>query len=123
LRNIKCKKANSAGRIIGLADSSVRDLSLTDITINADAGLHCTSASGLQLVNVRISPQSGPVLSLRDSQDVLIHGLHQNGNGGTFLDLRGRQTREIRLRGDHDHPVRPTIVLGLDVPKDALLHE
>ena len=38
--------------------------------------------------------------------------------------VAGRNTRDIRLRDlDQRAGVRPAIVLGLDVPKDALMHE
>ena len=42
---------------------------------------------------------------------------------GVFLDLRGRQTRNIRLCGETDQRIRPAVVLGMDVPKDALVDE
>ena len=74
----------------------------------------------MRLLNVRITPRSGPVLAIRDSRDVLIEGLNNADGASVFLDLRGRQTRDIRLRGETNNHVRPAIVLGLDVPKDAL---
>jgi hypothetical protein len=109
--------------MIGLPDSALREISLENVTINADEGLQCTSAASMRLLNVRITPQSGPVLAIRDSRDVLIEGLNTADGASVFLDLRGRQTRDIRLRGETNNHVRPAILLGLDVPKDALTHE
>jgi len=63
------------------------------------------------------------VLSVKDSQGVLVQGLNHVDGGRPFLDLRGRQTRDIRLRGDAASNCRPVVVLGIDVPKDALAHE
>ena len=40
-----------------------------------------------------------------------------------FLDLHGRQTKNVHLRGEPTSAIRPTVVLGVDVPKDALVHE
>jgi len=77
----------------------------------------------MRLLNVRIAPRSGPVLAIRDSRNVLIEGLNNADGASVFLDLRGRHTRDIRLRGETNNHVRPAIVLGLDVPKDALMHE
>jgi hypothetical protein len=54
---------------------------------------------------------------------VLIQGLNNARGATVFLDLRGRQTRRIRLHGEANDHVRPAVVLGLDVPKDALVHE
>jgi polygalacturonase len=123
VKNITCTKAKTAARLIGLPDSALREISLENITIAADEGLQCTSATAMRLLNMRITPRSGPVLAIRDSRDVLIEGLNNADGASVFLDLRGRQTRGIRLRGETNNHVRPAIVLGLDVPKDALMHE
>jgi DNA sulfur modification protein DndE len=123
IKNITCAQAKTAARMIGLPDSALREISLEDVTIAADEGLQCTAAQQMRLLNVRITPRSGPVLAIRDSRNVLIEGLNNADGASVFLDLRGRQTRDIRLRGETNNHVRPAIVLGLDVPKDALSHE
>jgi polygalacturonase len=124
VRNVTVASAKTAVRIVGLQDGALREISLTDVTIAADEGLVCTGASQLRLYNVRITPRTGPVLAIRDSRDVLIEGLNTADGTSVFLDLRGRNTREIRLRDTAQQSgVRPAIVLGLDVPKDALMHE
>jgi hypothetical protein len=123
IRNVRCEHADTAGRMIGLADNALRDIRLENVNIGCDEGLYCACASEIRLVNVRITPARGPVLALKDSQDVLIHGLHNNNGASVFLDLRGRQTRNIRLEGEANDHARPAIVLGVDVPRDALVHE
>lgn len=123
IRNVACEHANTAARMVGLSDSLLRQVTLEDLTITANEGLHCASANDLRLLNVRITPTTGPILSLRDSQRVLIEGINTADGSNVFLDLRGRQTRDIRLRGETQNHARPAIVLGVDVPKDALVHE
>jgi polygalacturonase len=145
VRGVTCEHARTAARLIGLHDSPLRDVTLEDVRIASDEGLHCVAGSGVRLTNVAIAPRRGPVLSVRDSRDVIIHGLHgaavpgswDRGNGdgggdidgprhvpaGVFLDLRGRRTQNIRLLGEATNPVRPAVVLGIDVPKDAVAHE
>jgi polygalacturonase len=122
-KNVTCARAKTAARLIGLPDSALREITLEDVTIDADEGLQCTAATAMRLLNVRITPRGGPVLAIRDSRDVLIEGLNNAHGASVFLDLRGRQTRGIRLRGETNDHVRPAIVLGLDVPKDAIVHE
>ena len=123
ISRVTCRQAKTAVRMVGLTDSVLREITLSDVTISADEGLQCAAARDIRLVNVRITPRLGPVLSLKDSQDVMIDGLNTVPQGSVFLDLRGRQTRNIRLCGDTPDHVRPTVVLGLDVPKDAIVHE
>ena len=112
----------------GLADHVLRGITLENLKVNCDEGLRCAAASGVHLKNVSIIPKVGPVLSLKDSQEVLIDGLHNVNAAGVFLDLRGRQTKNIRLcAGDANKNggagPRPSVVLGVDVPRDALVHE
>ena len=123
LKNVTCASAVTAARMVGLRDSGLQAITLEDVTIAADGGLQCTAANDLRLINVRITPRSGPVLAISDSRDVVIDGINNADGASVFLDLRGRQTRDIRLRGKTNNHVRPAIVLGLDVPKDALMHE
>jgi polygalacturonase len=124
IRNVTCEHAATAVRMIGLPDAHLRDITLENVTIAADEGLHCSSCSRVELVDVRITPRSGPVMSLKDGREVLIHGLNSIDGHRVFLDLRGQQTRGIRLRSNGDgSQMRPTVVLGVDVPKDAIEHE
>jgi hypothetical protein len=123
IRNVTCKDAATAARMVGLPDAPLRDFILQNITIAAQEGLYCASANGIHLLDVRVTPRIGPVLALKDSRDVIIDGLNQSDHGGVFLDLRGRQTKGVRLRGESRVRVRPAVVLGIDVPRDALVHE
>lgn len=122
LQDIDCEQARTAVRIAGLPDRHFQDIRLKNVHIVADEGLSCSAGSHIDLVNVSILPRFGPVFSVKDSQEVLIHGLN-NPTENVFLDVRGRQTRNIRLRGEASEQIRPTIVLGIDVPRDALVHE
>ena len=119
IRDITCQSADTAVRMIGLADSPLREISLANVTITAREGLHCSAINGLNLRNVHIKPTGGPVLSLKDSQRVVIDGLNGVQASGVFLDLRGRQTRDICLKSDATVRVRPVILLGIVEPRDA----
>jgi polygalacturonase len=123
IANITCDQAKTAVRMTGLADRALQNIHLEHVTITADEGLHCAAVNLLHLVDVKIKPRSGPVLSVKDGQEVVIHGLNSAEGARVFLDLRGRQTRNIRLRGESSNAIRPAVVLGIDVPRDALVHE
>ncbi|HSV14131.1 MAG TPA: glycoside hydrolase family 28 protein [Tepidisphaeraceae bacterium] len=123
MRNITCEQADTAVRMVGLADAPLREVVLENVNITAREGLYCTASNGVRLINVRITPRSGPVLSVKDSQHIVIDGLNSVHGRSVFLDLRGRQIRDVRLKGDQRTRVRPVVVLGVDVPKDAIIHE
>jgi len=123
IRNVTCLQAQTAARLVGLPDKAIRDLTLENVVIKADQGLTCSCGQDIRLVNVHITPRFGPALAFKDSHDVLIDGLNNSNGSNVFLDLRGHQTHNIRLRGQPPDHVRPAVVLGVDVPKDALIHE
>lgn len=124
IRNVRCNDARIAAHMIGLADSALQNLTLENISIVASEGLFCTSGNGIKLIDVTIEPRKGPALNVRDSQDVTISGLNIKDSESVFLDLRGRKTRNIRLVGENSNRhVRPAVVLGVDVPHDAVLQE
>lgn len=123
IRNVTCAHAKAAVRMVGLPDAPFQDIHLENVQIEAEEGLSCSACNRIDLVDVRITPQRGPVLSLRDGTEVLIQGLNSAKSASVFLDLRGRLTRNIRLRGAKDGVGRPTVVLGIDVPTDVLVHE
>jgi polygalacturonase len=126
ISNLTCSDCKTAVRMEGLADNVLRGITLENLKVNCDQGLLCAAASGVHLKNVSIVPKIGPVLSLKDSQEVLIDGLYNANAAGVFLDLRGRTTKNIRLCGNGEAKTgtpRPSVVLGVDVPRDALVHE
>ncbi|HEX3357282.1 MAG TPA: glycoside hydrolase family 28 protein [Tepidisphaeraceae bacterium] len=123
ISHITCDQARQAARIAGMTDASLSQLRLENLSITAEQGLSCAAVSGMELIDLRISPRIGPMLSLKDVQNVVIQGLNIAHSRGVFLDLRGRHTRDIRLRGEVSDHARPSIVLGIDVPDDAIVHE
>lgn len=82
-------------------------------------GCREVSIDRVVLTNIMTSSAS---VSIRDGRDVWLDGL-TGGLGSVYLELRGRQTRNIRLGGESSGMLRPAVVLGVDVPRDALLHD
>ncbi|MDW8263476.1 MAG: glycosyl hydrolase family 28 protein [Phycisphaerales bacterium] len=123
IRNILCAEAETAVRLVGLPDCALQSICLQNLSIHSREGLLCTSATGILLEDLKIRPRTGPVFSIKDSQEVVINGLNPGANGNVFLDLRGRRTRNIRLAGESSYPGRPVVVLGADVPRDSILQE
>lgn len=81
----------------------------------------CTDVSIGKVVLTNILTSTASV-SIRDGRDIRLDGL-SGAVGSVYLELRGRQTRNIRLGGEASGMLRPAVVLGVDVPRDALLHD
>lgn len=120
---VRCAQAGGAIRFDAGADSLFERLALESLEISSDEGLRCQSVRGLWLKDVVVHARTGPAVSLRDSQHISILGSCGAGEGGVFLDVRGRQTRAIRFDGESADHRRPTVVIGIDVPRDAILYD
>jgi polygalacturonase len=155
----------AAGFVYGLAEMPVEDVLLRDVSISmsqeaqagypdmADdlelmqrAGLFIRNARGLRLLNVEITGQLGPALTLMDVADVeisgcttqtpsadgpvilmhnvdgaFVHGCRANVETGVFLQVKGENTREIVLERNHLTRARQSIQIAPDVRPDAIV--
>jgi hypothetical protein len=123
LQRIRCDHAHTAARFVGLPDRCIEDVLLSDLDVSSEVGFSCFSAQRIHLTDVRIRAASGPAFSLKDTRGVYLNGLHHPGDDRVFLDLRGRLTRDVRLNGAPSKSIRPVIVLGVDVPRDAIFQD
>lgn len=117
---IRCTDAKNAARLVGLPDRCIEDILFRDLDLTAEQGFQCFSAQRVHLTDARVTARQGAAFSLRDTRGVYINGLHQPPTDRVFLDLRGRLTRDVRLSGESNESIRPVIVLGVDVPRDAI---
>ena len=62
VRNLKATNCGSAGRLVGLAESPLRDLTLENVDIQAEAdnGFVIRNATGLHFTNVKINGKTVP---------------------------------------------------------------
>jgi len=62
VRNLKATNCGSAGRLVGLPDSPLRDLALENVSIEAKTGFTIRNAQGLRFENVKVNgvPVSAP---------------------------------------------------------------
>ncbi len=123
LSGVECRDAREAVRMVGANQGALRQIRLENVAIASEEGLFCSGSRDVMLIDVRISPRFGPVLSLRDTVGVTIQGMSGAPGGNVFLDLRGRHTRDVRIMGDAHESIRPAVVIGVEVPRDALVHE
>jgi len=78
IANLKATSVKSAGVIVGLPESPVRNVVLENVEITAAAtGLLIRNASGVRLSNVRVTAKKGPPFIVEDAQ---VEGLDATGN-------------------------------------------
>lgn len=120
VKNLTCRKARNAIRIVGLPESSVENVRLENISISSENGLSCTDAKGIKLINVNIAPKKGPVIRFKNSRDVIIEKSTCAKGTDTFLELEGERTTNIHLIDNDLSNAQRAIVFGRGVRPDVV---
>ena len=123
--DITIKDSPAAGFILGLPEMPVDNVTFTNLAIEAEKGFSCSSARNIAFRNVRINTKKGPALigenltdleiegfrtltphedsatiDLKNAVGVYLHGCAATSGTGTFLGLRGENTRDILLQSN-----------------------
>lgn len=103
-QRIHVAKVNAPSRLHGLADAPIRNITLSDVTLEDPAEgapwLHGRFVDGLSLANVRIGREAhgGAGLLFQDSRRLTVEGLHVDG-AGAGPPVLVRDSRDVRLAG------------------------
>ena len=63
IENVICRGAQKAVVLEGLPEMPIRDITLKNVSISANAGVFVTDADGIKFDNVRVACQTGPALT------------------------------------------------------------
>jgi len=130
------KKSPCMAKILGLPEMPIQGLRISDVAASTDVGLLCDSAVGLELQNVQVNTNKGPAFDIRNCknielngikttkpladepvvrmenvQDAFIHGCRAFPGTGSFLELRGKTTKDILLVGNNLSDAKNSFVL------------
>ncbi|MBN1766009.1 MAG: glycoside hydrolase family 28 protein [Sedimentisphaerales bacterium] len=120
LKNISCKYASRAVKIIGLPEQPLENFTLENITINSRWGMKCININGAKLHNVRINPIKSPVMFVKNSQDITIKKASCKERVDTFVKIEGKKTQNIKLSGNNLSKAKHKIVLGKTVDPELV---
>lgn len=128
ISNVTATQARFACEMYGLPDMPVRNVSFSNISIEADKGFDIRNAENITLDNVTVTcpgpavmardarnlelhrmtaaaPQAGiPAIQLANTHDTWIHGCKAVAGTGMFLGLVGTDNRDILLQENHLSP-------------------
>jgi hypothetical protein len=118
-----------------------------DLELMRRAGLFVRNARGLRLHNVEVRGQLGPALSIADAAEVeisavttrtpadapvvllrnvdgaFVHGCRAGADTGVFLQVDGKATGDIALRGNSLARARQPLLVADDVPADIVSYD
>jgi polygalacturonase len=137
--------AKGAGVLLGLEESRLEGVSLTDFDVAAETGLVIRNADHVTLRSVRIRTKGGPAIRAENASDlrlfdvgtpephvgvaavdfvnvahVFMQGCYAPEGSDVFLSVRGRDTRTIILGENDLWGARTPIMLGGDVSPSVI---
>ena len=137
--------AKGAGVMLGLEESRLDDVTLTDFDVTTETGLVIRNADHVTLRSVRINTQGGPVISAENATNLRLYdvgtsaphpgtpavafvnvahaflqGCYAPAGSDIFLSVRGRDTRTIILGENDLVGARSPLMLGGDVSPSVI---
>ena len=108
-------------RIKGLPERPIENITVENVSVNAENGLSCSDAKGVRLHGVHIRAKKDPVMLFKDSEDVIVEKSSCGVGTGTFLKIEGGKTKNIRLGENDLSNAQNDVGVGEEVPADALV--
>ncbi len=97
--NITCNGATTAVFIRGLSEMSVQNITISNSTLVADAGVELTDASQIKISNVKfIIKNQLPVFSVTSSKDISLTNVKYNSGLPVLLRVDGKQNERINIQ-------------------------
>lgn len=121
ISNIYCNGASQATKIIGLPEMPVQDITFENITISAAKGFESREARHIDMTNVTIIPDHGPVYLLHNSRDFSFENITSPAETELFMKLDGKRTEHIRIIDTDLTTVKEAFSLGKEVNEQAVI--
>jgi len=96
MKNIVCKGADRAILFQGLPEMTLKEITLENATIEAKAGIICKDAEHIQMKNVRICSKESPVVTIKNSTDIVMDNFIYPETGNEIITISGDKTDKIR---------------------------
>ena len=120
IRDVNCKGAMTGIFLQGLPEMNLENVQLENINMEADYGLICSDATGVKIKNLTLITKKSPVVDLKNSKDVVIEDLNTQTANFPVIKVAGSMTQNIVLKSLSITDPDKQILIGKDVPKDAV---
>lgn len=138
----------TACTILGIEESPIYNISLTDINIDAQFGIEIDKAKDITLDNVRISSKTSAAFKISDSEniylnnatnpepladkavieasnikDMFIQGCFPKAGSSSFLNIKGKDTQNIILKNNAFNRLKNILEKGSDLNASTVIIE
>jgi len=89
MKNIVCKGASRAAILQGLPEMNLSNVTIENAIIEADRGMEFFDSEGIQLKNVFVKINKGPVLAITDTKNLTVEKFSFEKEGAGKILIRG----------------------------------
>ncbi|MBD1420465.1 glycoside hydrolase family 28 protein [Sphingobacterium chuzhouense] len=100
INNVVCASARRALYFYGLPEHMIENINVENFVVHSKVGGELLESEKINLKDVAIYPEEGPVLTLRNVRNVHIEGLKTDATSAIF-DVSGRRSSDIAIHGDY----------------------
>jgi polygalacturonase len=120
IKNVNCKGAMLGIQLQGLPEMNLENVSLEDITMEADQGLVCNDATNVRIKNLTLLTKKTPVADFKNSRDVVIDGLHTTAAVSLVIQVSGVSAGSTIIKNAGILDFGQQVVVGKEVKKGAV---
>ncbi|MCL7748238.1 glycoside hydrolase family 28 protein [Halalkalibacter alkaliphilus] len=96
MKNIICMGSKHAIVLKGLPELPLANITFEDITITSKYGMTSSECEGIQLTNVSLDVEKGPLLTLTNSINVDLINLQSKSHEETYVEVSGEKTKNVK---------------------------
>ena len=120
IKNIVCRGAKKAIELEGLPEMNLKNVTLENIDIISKEGIEVNNADNILFKNIDIKITVGPVVKLKNAQNITINGFDYRSIDGNIINIKGELSSNINLNNSDFNNINKQIVLSDNLSKEIL---
>lgn len=97
IKDVVCSKARRAMYFYGLPEHNIENINVENVTIHSTIGVEVMEANQVNLKNVNIYTEKGPVMLFKDARNVKVEGLTTDSPDQNIFQVVGGRSENINL--------------------------
>ena len=120
IKNISCKGAFQGIFLQGLPEMNLLNIHITHIQMEADYGLICMDATGIQIKDLKLITKKSPVMDFKNSHHITVDGLAATSGTTPLIHISGSKTEDIVLKNSGITDAGKQLVVEKEVSANAV---
>lgn len=115
-----CAGAELGIQLKGLPEMPIRSIHLNRVSIEAKQAIECTNAENISLRNITVVPESGPVVRVHNSHNIVLEEVAAKTESDILLHVTGKNSEDIRWMNSSTVLSKESVLYGAEVQEGAV---